>query len=341
MILIPLLGLQLAHSALWFESKMQIPDTHKLITNTVVAVIDTGLDTSHPALKDSLWTNIGESGFDKNGRNKSNNQIDDDKNGYVDDVHGWNFAKNNSDIRDDHGHGTHVSGLIAAHSDQFSGVARGAKIMILKYFDPKAPASGNLMNSVRAIKYASLMGAHLINYSGGGMEPFEPERLALLEVAKKEILVVAAAGNEQTNSDLIQFYPASYKLKNIISVAAIGPQGARVPSSNWGPQGVHISAPGENILSTYPGQKMVEMTGTSQATALVTAVLCHLRESRHNNFKSEELVKILIGSSVFNKKLIGLNHNPTEVSLKRAMSMKESDEDETLLSNKTAELAFP
>lgn len=341
MILISLLGLQLAHSALWFESKMQIPNTNKLIKNTVVAVIDTGLDTTHPALKDSLWTNKGEAGLDKKGRDKRTNGIDDDKNGFIDDVHGWNFAKNNSDIMDDHGHGTHVSGLIAANSDQFSGVARGTKIMILKYYDPKAPTSGNLMNSVRAIKYASLMGAHIINYSGGGMEPFEPERLALLEAAKKDILVVAAAGNEKTNSDLIQFYPASYKLKNIVSVAAIGPQGSRVPSSNWGPQGVHISAPGENILSTYPGQKMAEMTGTSQATALVTAVLCHLRESRSDTLKSEELVKILIGSSVFNKNLIGLNQNPTQVSLKRAMYMKESFEDETLLSNKTAELALP
>ena len=121
----------------WYQKALDLDSNEKIeIKNTVVAILDTGIDKNHPALKSTLWTNTGETGLDKSGRDKATNGIDDDKNGFVDDVHGWNFAGNNSNLKDEHGHGTHIAGLIAGDSAQFSGIAPGTKIMILKYFDP-------------------------------------------------------------------------------------------------------------------------------------------------------------------------------------------------------------
>lgn len=330
-------------ASLWHENQIQASDDIKFrTTKTIVAVIDTGIDAQHPALKNSLWVNKGEIGFDKNKQDKSKNGIDDDGNGFIDDVHGWNFAGNNSDIKDDHGHGTHISGLISADSKHYSGVSPGTQLMTIKYYDPQAPVSGNLMNSVRAIKYAIQMGAHIINYSGGGLDPFEPERQALIEAAKSGILVVAAAGNEQTNSDLIGFYPASYGLDNVISVTATNTFGGRVPSSNWGPHGVHLSAPGEEVLSTYPDGKLAKMTGTSQATAIVTGVLCQLRESRGPLMNLKDLIQTIKSTAKFNSQLIGKIQNPVEVSLKRALYMKDADtDDESEISNLSQKLRFP
>lgn len=298
-----------------------------LLKNTVIAVIDTGLDQQHPALRDAVWKNSGETGLDSQGRRKETNGVDDDKNGYVDDVSGWNFAMNNNDINDQHGHGTHIAGLLAGNSAHFKGHAVGAKLMILKYYDSSAPISGNLMNSVRAIKYAILMGAHIINYSGGGLEPFGPEKMALQEALRAQIPVVAAAGNESTNADALGFYPASYGLANIVSVAALNSRGRRVPSSNWGPHGVHVAAPGENILSTFPGGRMAEMTGTSQATALVTALLAQIREQSPQQNYTEWLRKLKI-SSQFNKSLLGQIQVPAEISFDRALKMQDSDQED-------------
>lgn len=332
-----------SHANLLYKNQIQADNDIKFRTKkTIVAVIDTGIDLNHPALKNSLWINIGETGFDKNKKDKSKNGIDDDGNGFIDDVHGWNFAGNNSDIKDDHGHGTHISGLISADSKHYSGVSPGTQLMTIKYYDPQAPVSGNLMNSVRAIKYAIKMGAHIINYSGGGMDPFEPERQALIEAEKKGILIVAAAGNEQTNSDLIGFYPASYGLNNVISVTATNANGERVPSSNWGPKGVHLSAPGEEVLSTYPDGKLAKMTGTSQATAIVTGVLCQLRESRGSIMNLKDLIQTIKSTAKFNSQLIGKIQNPVEVSLKRALYMKDAEtDDESEISNPHQKLRFP
>lgn len=297
------------------------------LKNTVIAVIDTGIDTQHPALRNALWKNPGETGLDATGSDKSKNGIDDDKNGFIDDVSGWNFVSNSSDISDNHGHGTHIAGLLVADSPELRGQALGAKIMVLKYFDPQAPVSGNLMTSVRAIKYAILMGAHIINYSGGGLEPFEPEKRAIELALKSQIPVVAAAGNESTNADALGFYPASYGFDNIISVAALGRSGARVPSSNWGPQRVHLAAPGEKILSTYLNGSFAEMTGTSQATAIVTALLAQIREnSKGTNYL--DWIKTLKASTEFNASLVGKISVPGNVSLQRALYMKDSDETE-------------
>lgn len=318
-----------AQTTSWYQKDLGLEHiTGQRAQTTIVAVIDTGIDSLHPALKNALWTNPGETGQDAHGRDKATNGIDDDNNGFVDDVHGWNFANQNSNLKDDHGHGTHIAGLIAADSSFFTGIAPGTKLMVLKYFDPKAPIGGNLMNSVRAIKYATQMGAHIINYSGGGFDASAAEKAALTEAREKGVLVVAAAGNESTNADAIGFYPASYNLSNILSVAALGPDHKRLPSSNWGPKSVQISAPGEQILSTFPNQQMAYMTGTSQATAVVTALAVLLREKRPDLKTPESLIQALVKTGSFSSKLVGQIKNPSRVSLERAVSMQDSKAEE-------------
>jgi len=241
--------------------------------NILVAVIDTGADINHEDLANNIWTNPGETGLDKNGKDKATNGIDDDGNGFVDDVHGWNFVSNNNNLTDNHGHGTHVSGIIGAEAGNkkgIAGISPKVSLMQLKYFDPKVPNTDNLKNTIAAIKYAIKMKANIINYSGGGTEYSKEEFEAVQEAQKNGILFVAAAGNERSNSDHNKYYPADYGLSNIISVTAIDPSTEVLPSSNYGVQTVDIAAPGQGILSTLPNNNYGTMTGTSQATAFVT-----------------------------------------------------------------------
>ena len=231
----------------------------------VVAVIDTGIDVQHPDLKANIW---------KNPKEIPGNQKDDDGNGYVDDIHGWNFVANNNRVNDTHGHGTHIAGIIGAvggNNIGLSGVAPKVSLMALKYYDSNDNGKNNLTNTVKAIQYAIQNGAHIINYSGGGLEPNIEEKKAILEADKKGILFVAAAGNERSNIDnKISYYPARYEWSNILPVTATDEPNDRVLlSSNYG-KTVSGAAPGKNILSTLPGGKYGRMTGTSQATAVAT-----------------------------------------------------------------------
>ncbi|MBY0385931.1 S8 family serine peptidase [bacterium] len=241
---------------------------------TIVAVVDTGIDVNHRDLKNNLWVNPGESGIDKNGNNKATNGIDDDENGYKDDVHGWNFVNNSNRIDDNHGHGTHIAGIIGAEGGNnfgITGIASKVSMMILKYYDPKSPGN-NLENTIKAFNYATQMKAHIINYSGGGTDYSQKEYEAVRRARSQGILFVAAAGNERSNSDQQKYYPANYDLDNIISVTAINPQLQVLQSSNYGVQTVHVAAPGEEIYSTLPGNTFGTLTGTSQATAFATGL---------------------------------------------------------------------
>lgn len=244
-----------------------------------VAVIDTGIDYTHPELKDNLWTNIGESGpWTPSGtavtdcRDKSCNGIDDDGNGFVDDVVGWDFVHEVPLPFDTHGHGSHIAGIIAssaANGFGTTGICPRVSIMALKYYDNSGIGYNNLQNTVRAIQYAIRMGAKIINYSGGGSDPALNERIAVENAEKHGVLFVAAAGNDGHNNDLQPYYPASYGLSNIISVASITQSNQLLPSSNFG-KTVYIAAPGLSVLSTLPGGRFGTMSGTSQATAFVT-----------------------------------------------------------------------
>lgn len=278
----------------------------------VVAIIETGVDVNHKDLADNLWVNPGESGVVENEYcrkqpnplslkecNKATNGIDDDGNGYVDDVHGWNFVHNNNDLTDNHGHGTHIAGIIGANSKDgtgVKGVAPKVSIMVLKYFDPKTPHTNTLRNTVQAIRYAIKMKADIINYSGGGTEYSTEEFEAIKEAERAGILFVAAAGNERSNSDEAgkHYYPADYDLTNIISVTAVNKEETKVlPSSNYGVRTVDLAAPGENIYSTLPNNSYGLMTGTSQATAFVTGVAV-LIKALNPDFSASEVKKYIL-----------------------------------------------
>jgi thermitase len=278
----------------------------------VIAVIDTGIDANHKNLIDNLWVNPGESGIVDSDKcrkttnaltvkecNKATNGIDDDANGFIDDVHGWNFVYNDNHLVDNHGHGTHIAGIIAAKSAAgggVSGVAPNVSIMALKYYDPKASNSNNLKNTIQAIQYAVKMKANIINYSGGGTDYSPEEFQAIKEAEKAGILFVAAAGNERSNSDESgkHYYPADYDLTNIISVTAVNKEDTKVlPTSNYGVRTVDLAAPGENIYSTLPGNTYGAMTGTSQATAFVTGVAA-LVMSINRDFSASDVKKYIL-----------------------------------------------
>ncbi len=292
--------------------------------NVVVAVIDTGIDEKHEDLKANLWNNPGESGLDAKGKDKATNGIDDDGNGFIDDVHGWNFVAQNNKLDDNHGHGTHIAGIIGAeagNSKGISGISPQVSLMVLKYFDPKVPNTDNLNNTIAAIKYAVKMGAHIINYSGGGTEYSQEEHDAVAEAEKKGILFVAAAGNERSNSDQNHYYPADYKLKNIISVTAIDPTTEVLSSSNYGVDTVDIAAPGQNILSCLPHSTYGLMTGTSQATAFVSGAAVLVMSHKNQYYKAEEVKKYILATGDTSSSLQAKTKTAKQLNLFKALTI--------------------
>ncbi len=283
----------------------------------VVAIIDTGADIKHEDLQGSFWKNPNEI---------PNNGIDDDKNGFIDDVYGWNFVNNDNDLADNHGHGTHIAGIVGAQANNgvgIAGIAPEVSLMILKYYDPKVPNTDNLRNTVMAIRYATKMGANIINYSGGGTEFSADEKAAIEEARNQGILFVAAAGNERSNSDKHKYYPADYGLSNIISVTAIDPNINVLDSSNYGVETVDIAAPGQNILSTLPGSKYGQMTGTSQATAFVTGAAV-LVMAHKNNSDVAEVKKFILSTGDTQVHLLSKTKTARKLNLFKALTMLDS-----------------
>ena len=246
---------------------MNVPEAWNVTTgrsDLVVAVIDDGVDFSHPDLAGRKWTNPDEI---------PGNGIDDDGNGHVDDVNGWDFCNDDSSVHDAGDfHGTHVAGSIAASGNDIgiAGVAPRVKIMAVKFLDADDADCGSDMNAAAAIAYASAEGAHLINASWGGPDVSTTLRNAIAAVP--DMLVVAAAGNSNTNNDEFPMYPAAYDLDNILSVAAIHNEGHLTAATNFGPTSVDLSAPGEDILSTLPGGTYGLLSGTSMAAANASGV---------------------------------------------------------------------
>lgn len=292
--------------------------------NVIVAVIDTGIDIQHEDLKNNLWKNPGEVGLDTSNKDKSTNGIDDDGNGFIDDVYGWNFVSNSPKLDDNHGHGTHIAGIIGAEAENkkgISGISPEVSLMILKYFDPKVPNTDNLKNTIASINYAVKMGAHIINYSGGGTDFSQEEHDAILAAQRKGILFVAAAGNERSNSDEHHYYPADYKLENIISVTAIDPTTEVLSSSNYGEETVDIAAPGQNILSCLPGNTYGLMTGTSQATAFVTGAAVLVMA--HKNLYSDpaEIKKYILATGESSQSLMAKTSTSKQLNLFKALTI--------------------
>lgn len=195
------------------------------------------------------------------------------------------------DIYDHHGHGTHIAGLIA--SDEYS-MGANVKILPLKFYNPNATGDENLDSSLKALRYAISQNVEIINYSGGGPERSESEYQLLKLAEKKGILIVAAAGNEGSNLNIAKnaYYPCSYNLSNVICVASIDKHGDIVDSSNYGNKFANILAPGDHIKSTLQNGRSGYLTGTSQATAIVSGVMAYLK-SYNPSLKATEIKKIV------------------------------------------------
>jgi thermitase len=315
----------------WALEQIEMPQAWKLVEGSKqlkVAIIDTGVDVNHPELKENLWINPGETGLDSQGRNKAANGIDDDGNGFIDDVHGWNFVDDNPDIRDHHGHGTHIAGIIGArgyNSLGVRGVAPNVSMMILKYYDPNSPNLTSLPALVRAIRYAVAQNVHIINFSGGGLSRSALEESAVRMAMQKGILFVAAAGNEKSNSDRFGFYPADYDLPNILSVAAINQKKKMFEASNYGVRTVDLVAPGEEILSTLPNGKYGYMSGTSQATAFVSGVAALLMSREPNIRDPQKWIRFLVQTGDSDLNLRGKTKYQARLNTYRALAMKDTE----------------
>lgn len=248
----------------------------------IVGVVDTGINPEHEFIKENI--------VDKNGRPMSKKSF------------GLDFSQLDKKKKiqvtekpvDTHGHGTHVSAIVKS-------VYPDVKLLPLKYYNPKASGQENLNATLKALRAAIDANVDIINYSGGGPEECAEEKALLEEAHKKGILIVAAAGNESSNIDSAKsnaYYPASYNMPNIISVAAYSFNGKGldlIQSSNFGPLSVDIAAPGFRIMSASNQDKDV-MTGTSQATAFVTGVAA-LIKSMYPQLKPEEIKNIIISSA--------------------------------------------
>jgi subtilisin family serine protease len=238
-----------------------------------VAVVDTGLDKSHKLFADSgaIWTNDAE----LNGVPG----VDDDGDGLVDDIYGWNFAGNTADNNDDNDHGTHVAGIIlGVGQDVVAYPVRESKvkIMSLKFLDSQG--SGSTSNAVKAIYYAVDHGAKVINNSWGGSSYSQSLHEAYTYAYNKGVVIVSAAGNSNSNNDSTAMFPANLDTPNNIAVAASDDSDKRASFSNWGASTVQVAAPGVRILSSVPGSGCVDpgcfqmMSGTSMATPFVAGL---------------------------------------------------------------------
>lgn len=224
----------------------------------IVAVLDSGVDLDHPEFSSLLWRNLGE---------VAGNGVDDDANGFVDDVQGWNFVVNSSDVDDDFEHGTMVAGVVAAVTNNNKGIAGtcwSCKLMVVKTLD--ATGVGTVSSAARSIWYATENGADIIVASWTTQES-SVLREAVDAAAAKGVVIVAAAGND--NTPTLQ-YPASYE--RVVKVAGTNSQDGRANEAGWGSSfgsDTDLAAPSTGIVSTYPGGIYVNASGTSLAAPFV------------------------------------------------------------------------
>lgn len=263
----------------------------------IIAIIDTGIDFSHKEFKNTMWINQNE---------VSNDNLDNDNNGYVDDINGWNFCENNNVLSENNSlnndHGTMCAGIIAAEYNGIgiAGIASCAnvKIMSLKVLH-SSQLDGSIKNVIAAIKYAERNGANICNLS---IATYHND-LALEAVMKKsKMLFIVASGN--TNSiggiDLEKkpIYPASYSLDNLITVANLGFDGEIYTTSNYGVKSVDLAAPGTCIYSCISNNRYAYNTGTSMAVPMVTGVAALVYASSEKDIQADEVKKTILLSSI-------------------------------------------
>ena len=269
--------------------------------DVVTAVIDTGIDYNHVDLAANTWTNPNEI---------PGNGIDDDQNGWIDDIHGINAITNTGNPLDDHWHGTHVSGTIGAVGNNNTGVVGvnwTVRIIGVKALDQNG--SGALSNAVKGINYlVDLRQNYGIpikvannswGYAGSAYTALDT---AIRSARDAGILFVAAAGNSNSNNDVTPFYPARTNSENVISVAAVDQNGARASFSNYSANTVSIAAPGVSIRSTTPNNNYGSASGTSMAAPHVTGAVA-LVAAANPSLSWTQLRDIILGNADYNAAL--------------------------------------
>lgn len=298
----------------------------------VCAVLDSGVDYNHPDLKNNIWHNQVElNGIEG---------VDDDNNGFIDDIYGWDFINNDNDPSDECGHGTQVAGIIAAtgnNSTGVTGVNWAAKIMALRIAKLKPLPRGGIPPCVpsnqaviAALKYARSMGVKCFNMSWGGSS--DDKELANAIEAASEALFIAAAGNNGQNNDEMPYYPASYPLDNIISVCASDQKDRLAFLSNMGMESVDLCAPGTRILSTSLDNGYIDNNGTSMATAYVSGAVT-LLWSIFPNLTALEIKQHLMQSVVYAPLLLGTNHTNGRLNVYNALTTTQSQHQTFTISN--------
>lgn len=230
----------------------------------IVAVIDTGIEWTHPDLKDNLYTNQAE---------VAGNGKDDDGNGFVDDVHGYNFSDHTANSSDDHSHGSHCAGTIGGVGNNGKGVAGvnwSVRLLPVKFLS--ASGSGSTEGAIEAVNYARLMKVNVMSNSWGGGSFSQALKDSISLANDAGILFVAAAGNDGSNNDSRATYPAGYDLPNVLAVAATDNRDTLASFSNYGNRTVHVAAPGVNIYSSVKGGTYATYSGTSMATPHVAGI---------------------------------------------------------------------
>ncbi|MGZ3788825.1 MAG: S8 family serine peptidase [Bacteriovorax sp.] len=278
-----------------------------------IAVIDTGVDYTHPELKDQIDVNLAE----LNGKPG----VDDDGNGFVDDVYGYNFSAKTADPQDGHGHGTHCAGVIgAAHNGVgVAGVMANVKIVPIKFLSDEG--SGETIDAISAIDYGIKRGVQVMSNSWGGGEKEQSLEDAIKAAEAAGITFVAAAGNESADNDTTDSFPANYDVSNVISVGSFTSSGSKSSFSNYGVKSVHVTAPGSNILSTYKNGTYTTMSGTSMATPHVAGIV-GLLLSQEPNLTPMQIRERLVNTSVKTSKLQSASQSGGRVDAFRALSNK-------------------
>lgn len=232
----------------------------------IVAVIDSGVDYSHYVFVDSgaIWVNQDE---------VPGNGIDDDGNGYIDDVRGWNFVSNNNDPMDDDNHGTHVAGIVLGMTQNILQATLDPaiiQIMPLKFLDENGV--GTTSDALEAVNYAVNNGANVLNNSWGGGSYSQALHDVVTTAYNNGLSFIAAAGNAANNNDSSPVYPASYDVPNVVAIAATSSTDGLASFSNFGNVSVHVASPGISILSTLPNDSFGYSSGTSMAAPFASGL---------------------------------------------------------------------
>jgi subtilisin-like proprotein convertase family protein len=266
---------------------------------TIVAVLDSGVDWLHPDLIHRMWTNPGEI---------AGNGLDDDGNGYVDDVHGYDFVGQDGDPMDGNGHGTHVAGIIAAEHDNGIGIAGinpYARIMAIRIFDD-AGRSVAPEKIAEAIDYSVRMGAKVANYSWGsnGLDPvrYRLYRDAIRRAAAAGQFIAIAGSNDTDNNDIRPYLPANIEATNTLAVASSTAMEQLSSFSNYGVTKVHVASPGSDIISTYPrrspdgGAPFYRVEGGTSMAAPVVAGIASVLKSAYPSLTPLQIRNRILGS---------------------------------------------